>query len=227
METTSYGTEEGGFLAVLQPEEAAALKAAGRPRRFGRGAVIFSEGENSDRVALITSGRVKISYFTEDGREIVLAVRASGDLVGELSALDGDVRSGTTTAIDQVDTVVIPAEAFRSFLETNPRVALLLLAMLARRQRDADRKRVEFGAYDVVGRVARRLVELSERFGEDSGQGLHINLPLSQQELAGWTGASREAVSKALQTLRDRGWIETHRRGITVLDIDALSRRAT
>ena len=74
--------------------------------------------------------------------------------------------------------------------------------------------------------MAARLVELAERYGEPAARGLRIGLPLSQEELAGWTGSSREAVSKALQTLRNVGWVVTERRRITVLDLEALRRRS-
>ncbi|MGH9197897.1 MAG: Crp/Fnr family transcriptional regulator, partial [Acidimicrobiia bacterium] len=103
----------------------------------------------------------------------------------------------------------------------------LILEMQSRRLRYASRQQIEFGAFDSTGRVARRLIELAERFGEDVGGGIKINLSLSQQELAGWTGSSREAVSKALQSLRSRDLIETHRRGITILDMEGLRKRAT
>jgi CRP-like cAMP-binding protein len=92
--------------------------------------------------------------------------------------------------------------------------------------RDADRKRIEYGAYDTTGRVATRLLELADRYGEQTGAGVRVALPLSQDELAGWTGSSREAVSKALRSLRDRGLIETGRRRVVIHDLDGLRRRA-
>jgi CRP-like cAMP-binding protein len=92
--------------------------------------------------------------------------------------------------------------------------------------RDADRKRIEFGAYDTTGRVAARLVEMAERFGEPSEDGVAIALPFTQDELAGWTGASREAVSKALGALRTAGWIRTSRMRVVVRDLAALRERA-
>lgn len=215
------------FTRQLRPDEGDALRARARPRVFRPGATIVAGGDVSDQLAIIASGRAKISYFTEDGREIVLAVRGPGDLLGELSVLDRQPRSASAIAMEEVEALVVAGDDFRAFLQEKPRVALLLLEMLARRLRDADSKRIEFGAQDVVGRVARRLVELAERFGQTDAGGVRINLPLSQQELAGWTGASREAVSKALQALRNRRWIETHRRGITVVDMEGLRRRAT
>jgi CRP-like cAMP-binding protein len=102
----------------------------------------------------------------------------------------------------------------------------VLLQMVTARLRDSDRKRVEFAAYDIAARVARRLVELADRFGEPDEQGVRISVALSQDELAGWVGASREAVAKALRVLRSRGFVSTGRRTMTVLDIDGLRRRA-
>ncbi len=215
-----------GFLAALDPEQSEALHEHGIVRAFRKGQALFHQGGTSDRVVVLLSGRVKVSSVTEEGKEIVLAFRGPGDLLGELSALDGEPRSATVEAIEPVEALAIPAADFRSFLIGHPEVALLLLRMLSRRLRDADRKRVEYGAHDTVGRVSARLVELAERYGEPVKRGLQIGLPISQEELAGWTGASREAVSKALQTLRKVGWVVTERRRITVLDLEALRRRS-
>jgi CRP/FNR family transcriptional regulator, cyclic AMP receptor protein len=215
-----------GFLGTLDAEQLAALHEHGISRRIRKGQAIFHEGGSSDRVVILLSGRVKVSTVTEDGKEIVLAFRGPGDMLGELSAIDGEPRSATVEAIEAVEALAIAASDFRSFLLAHPDVALLLLRMLSRRLRDADRKRVEYAAHDTVGRVAARLVELAERYGEPAVRGIQIGLPLSQEELAGWVGGSREAVSKALQTLRKVGWVLTERRRITVLDIEALRRRS-
>ncbi|HVQ98507.1 MAG TPA: helix-turn-helix domain-containing protein, partial [Mycobacterium sp.] len=108
----------------------------------------------------------------------------------------------------------------------HPRTMWLLLRIFTGRLRDADRKRVEFGVYDTMSRVAHRLVELAERFGEPTEAGILITLPFTQHELAGWVGASREAVAKALRTFRARGYLQTQRRTVTVLDIEGLRRQA-
>jgi CRP-like cAMP-binding protein len=97
---------------------------------------------------------------------------------------------------------------------------------LTGRLRDADRKRVEFGSYDAVSRVALRLVELADRFGEPTADGILVTLPFTQDELAGWVGASREAVVKALRALRRTGCVRTQRRSVVVCDLPALRRRA-
>lgn len=218
----------GRFVALLGAADAEALHASGVRRRYPRATTLFLEGDRSDRVLVVISGRVKLVSLSADGRESILAIAGPGDLLGEIAAIDGHPRSATAIALEAVQVLVIPVEQFLSYLERTPAAATFLLRMLCSRLRDADRKRLEFGVYDTVGRVARRLVEMAGRFGEEEGAGggVRITLTLSQEELAGWVGASREAVVKALRHLRDRGWIETRRREIRVIDLPALSRRA-
>ena len=214
----------GEFLAYLTPEEVEAFKNAGRPRRWERGATVMTEGDTSDWVLFLTEGRVKVSSHTNSGTEVVLAVRGPGALLGEMSSIDGSPRSATVTALEPIAGVLV--RDFPAFLQEHGRIAVLLLQLVTSRLRDADRKRIEYGAFDTTGRVATRLIELAERYGEQTNTGVRVALPLSQDELAGWTGASREAVSKALRTLRDRGLIETGRRRVVIHDLEGLRKRA-
>ncbi|MBF8184873.1 Crp/Fnr family transcriptional regulator [Nonomuraea sp. K274] len=216
--------EPGEFLSLLTDEEVEALRMAGRPRRWDRGTVVMTEGDTSDWVLVLTQGRVKASSHTSSGTEVVLAVRGPGALLGEFSAVDGSPRSATVTALEPISGIIV--RDFASFLESHGRVAVLLMQLITGKVRDADRKRIEYGAYDTTGRVATRLIELAERYGEKTNSGVRVALPLSQDELAGWTGSSREAVSKALRTLRDRGLIETGRRRVVIHDLEGLRKRA-
>ncbi|SDJ47258.1 Crp/Fnr family transcriptional regulator [Nonomuraea jiangxiensis] len=216
--------EPGEFLTMLTKEEVEALRGAGRPRRWDRGTVVMTEGDTSDWVLVLTEGRVKVSSHTSSGTEVVLAVRGAGGLLGEFSAIDGSPRSATVTALEPISGIVV--RDFPAFLERHGRVAVLLMKLITGKVRDADRKRIEYGAFDTTGRVATRLLELADRYGEMTNSGVRVALPLSQDELAGWTGSSREAVSKALRTLRDRGLIETGRRRVVIHDIEGLRKRA-
>ncbi|TDD08717.1 Crp/Fnr family transcriptional regulator [Nonomuraea deserti] len=216
--------EPGEFLSLLTDDEVAALRSAGRLRRWDRGTTVITEGDTSDWVLVLLEGRVKVSSHTSSGNEVVLAVRGPGGLIGEQSAIDGSPRSATVTTLEPVTGVVV--RDFVSFLESHGRVAVLLMKLVSERLRDSDRKRIEYGAFDTTGRVATRLLELAERYGEQTDAGVRVALPLSQDELAGWTGSSREAVSKALRTLRDRGLIETGRRRVIIHDVEGLRQRA-
>ena len=143
-----------------------------------------------------------------------------------MSAVDGAPRSASVAVLEPVVALVVPIAAFIEFLRAHGDAGIALLQLVTTRFRDADRKRVEFAAYDIPARVARRLVELADRFGEPDGRGVRIAVAQSQDELAGWVGASREAVAKALRVLRDRGFLATGRRTMTVLDLEGLRRRA-
>jgi len=210
------------FWAQLTPDEQADFARGSRRRPWRRGEVLCREGDDSDWVAVIEAGRVKASCHTANGTEVVLAVRGPGSLLGELAAVDAQPRSATVIALEPVTALVMPPREFQAYLAAHGRVAVLLMRLLADRLRDADRKRIEFGAQDTKGRVAARLVELAERFGAPVADGVQIALPLSQDELAGWVGSSREAVSKALGSLRAAGWVRTSRLRVTVLNLEAL-----
>jgi CRP/FNR family transcriptional regulator, cyclic AMP receptor protein len=210
------------WLDGLPAGDAEALRALGGERRYRAGAVLFHHGDEPGSVLLLLEGRVKLVLTGPQGKEVILGFSSPGELVGEVSAIDGAPRSASAEAVDAVRALVVTRAAFQRFVETHPAAALSLLQNLARRLRLADAQRLEFAAYDVVGRVARRLLDLCDRHGESVEGGVLITLPLSQDELAAWSASSREAVSKALHLLRQLGWLETHRRRILVRDLDAL-----
>jgi CRP-like cAMP-binding protein len=218
--------EAGTFLARLEASDRKKLEALGRISRFPRGTRLMHEGEPGERVMLIREGHVKASCVTPEGHELVLSFRGPGDVLGELSFLDAQPRSSSVTAIEPVEALVVSAASFRAFLEATPTASITVIDVISRRFRDANRKRIQFGASDTVGRVAARLVELVERYGASTGGAFRIDLPITQEELGSWTASSRAGVAKALYTLRELGWIETDRMQITVYDLDALRKRA-
>jgi len=218
--------EAGTFLELLEATDRQQLDGLGRVCHFPDHTRLMHEGEPGDRVMILHNGHVKASYVTDQGHEIVLGFRGPGDLLGELSFMDERQRASSVTAIEPVEALVFSASSFRSYLQATPGAALTMLAVISDRFRDADRKRIQFGASDTTGRVAARLVELVERYGEASDRGTEIALPITQEELGGWVASSRAGVADALRTLRELGWIETDRRRITVCDVDALRARS-
>ena len=220
-EAASGNDRRDAWSLWLSAADAAALAARGRPRRFRRGQALMHQGQLSNEVMFLRRGRVKV-FAMAAGKEVVLAFRGPGDVVGELSGIDDGVRSSSIVAVEPVEALALTGAEFRTFLGETPSAALALLRVLSRRLRDADAKRAEFGSLNSIGRVAVRLLELSERFGRDDGGTVVIALPLSQEELAGWTGASVESVGRGLHTMRSLGWIETRRREIRILDLEAV-----
>lgn len=214
------------FWSALSASEAADLQGHGLRRAFARGQALLHEGQIADRILILRAGRVKITSTTAGGREVVLAFRGPGELLGELAALDGHPRSASVVALEPVEVLALAPLDFSSFLADHPAAALTLLRILSRRLREANARQIEFAAQDTLGRVATRLLELTERFGVPHDQHIEIALRISQEELAGWVGSSLESTARALQTMRTLGWIETHRRSIRVLDVAAVRRAA-
>jgi CRP/FNR family transcriptional regulator, cyclic AMP receptor protein len=210
------------FISALTEDEFAALRAAGRLRRFGKGELVFHEGDDPGGVLAIISGRVKVSVTGQGGRDVVVRFPAAGELVGELAAVAGRPRMATVTAVDQVEAIAVRPDDFRRFVSDHPRVAPLVFERVAALLAEANRQLVDFATRDVTGRIAGRLLELADQTGEVEGSAVRITLPLSQDELAAWAGASREAVARSLHLLRELGWIETRRREIKVLNLDGL-----
>jgi CRP/FNR family cyclic AMP-dependent transcriptional regulator len=211
---------------MLTAEESRALQARGITRAFKRGGAILREGEDPTRVLVLTEGRAKTVIFTDDGKEVVLGFLGPGELVGEVATIENKPRSATVIALEPVQALALATTDFWALLEEHPRIWIVVHKIVIRRLRLADLQRKEFAGSNTLGRVSRRLVELSDVHGHEEADGVTITLPLSQEELAGWTGASREAVTKALKQLRDLGWIETGRRSIAVKDREALRRFA-
>ncbi len=213
------------FLRQLSREDADALLATVKRRRIERGASLLRAGSAGDDIGVLLEGRVKLVAFGADRREVVLAIRGPGELVGDMAALGGQRRIATAVAIDEGEIGMITAEAFRGYLAVHPDAALILIRMLVHRLTESTREVVDLATQDSVGRVAKRLLELAADHGIADGAGTRIELSLTQDELASWTGATRETVSRALKLMRRLGWITTDHRSIRVLDPAAMRER--
>lgn len=214
------------FLAKLSAAEREELLVLGIVRAFERGAALMYQGEREDRMILLLEGRVKATRIDEQGRESLLSIRDPGDLLGELAFIDGGERVATVVALEPVRAAVMPAQDVRRHLETTPRVAFALLEIVAGRFRDSTIQRSQFGTADTMGRLAARILELARRYGEESDGGVAVRSPISQEDLAAWTGASRAGVADALRAMRELGWLQNERRTMIVRDFDALRARA-
>ena len=213
------------FLRQLSREDADALLSRVRRRSIKRGTEILRAGAPGGEAVLVLSGRVRLVALGADRREVVLALRGPGELIGEMAALGAGRRTATGVAVDDVEAGFLDADALMSFLHEHPAAAIVMIRMLVRRLSEASRDVVDLATRDSLGRVAKRLVDLSSQHGVPTADGTRIELPLSQDELARWTGATRETVSRALRLMRQLGWVATDHKTITVLDPDALRER--
>jgi CRP/FNR family cyclic AMP-dependent transcriptional regulator len=210
-----------GALAGLGDPCAEELRAAGHVMHYPSGTAVFAQGDRSNRVGVIEVGHVTVSVLDADGSQVLVAIRGPGDLIGELASVDDEPHSASVIARTDLTVLLIPTA---DFMRTTIRHECLVEAMmrvLAARLRESDDLRVEMATKDVAARVASRLLLLS-----DWATGPGHALAISQQELASWVGASREAVGKALASFRKRGFVSTRRGHIVVEDEGGLRARA-
>lgn len=213
------------FLEQLGSDDRAELVDRLRRRDVSPGDIVLRHGEPGDEIVLVLTGRVKLVVVGRDDREVLLALRGPGDLLGELAAIDHGPRTATVIALEQGTVGYLPAVALRTLLADRPAVAWALMRMLVTRLREADLARIELSTQDALGRVAARLLELGDRYGTAGADGTRIEMGVTQQDLVAWTGASRPAVARALQLMRGLGWVSTGRRAIVLHDLDALRER--
>jgi CRP-like cAMP-binding protein len=206
------------FQGVSQ-EELGDLASQASTRRLVRGDVLFNEGDPPDALYIVLRGRVAIANKSFDGRESVVALMEDGDLFGEMGMLDGLPRSAEGRALEPSEVLVLGYVPARALLERRPELLWGVVRMLADRLRGMDEALADSVFLDVTGRTAKRLLELANGANE-------FLLPVTQEELAGMVGASRERVNKAIASFIRLGWLEQADRHYRILQRDRLELRA-
>src|SRR5579862_9449517 len=190
---------------ALDPADAAALQAGMATVDIARGEVLFAEGASGHELYVIIDGKMKLTRAAADGRENLLQVLGPGEMFGELSLFDPRPRTSSASAVTDAVLASLKHEALTPFLRERPEVSLHMLRALAQRLRRANDVTADLVFTDVPGRVAKNLLDLAERFGNQESDGLHVHHDLTQEELAQLVGASRETVNKALADFAARG----------------------
>jgi len=198
----------------LDDADLATLESLAVDKQVARGATIMSEGEVGDSLFAIVAGRVKVFIGDDQGREITLKMLGPGDFFGEMSLIDKQPRSASVSATESTALKVLSYQAFHDCLQRAPAIGINVMAALAKRLRDADRKISNLALMDVYGRVASTLLELAIT---TDGK-LVVGEKLSQQDIANMVGASREMVNRILKDLSDRGFISIESKLITIHD---------
>jgi CRP/FNR family cyclic AMP-dependent transcriptional regulator len=193
---------------------------------LSRGDVLFAEGDEGDRLYVVTDGKIKLGRTSSDGRENLLAILGPSQMFGEQSLFDPGPRSATVTAVTETTLLSLAHDDLMRWLEGRPAVALGLLSQIASRLRKANDVNADLVFSDVPGRVAKALLDLADRFGRTADDGVHVHHDLTQEELAQLVGASRETVNKALADFASRGWLRLEPRSVVIMDVERMKRRA-
>jgi len=210
----------------LSEEDARALRSGILDVHLDRGERLFAEGDTGDKLYIILSGKIKLTKAAPDGRENLLSVHGPGEMFGELSLFDPIPRTSSASAVTNTRLAAIAHDDLRTWLSSRPEVAMHLLQALAQRLRRINEVKADLVFTDVPGRVAKALLDLADRFGVLTPDGIQVNHDLTQEELAQLVGASRETVNKALADFAARGWIQLAAKSVLVTDADRLRKRA-
>jgi CRP/FNR family transcriptional regulator, cyclic AMP receptor protein len=213
------------LFTALDEAAAASLRASMDSVKIAKGSVLFAEGDEGDHLYVIVEGKLKLGTSSGDGRENLLSILGPGEMFGELSLFDPGPRTSTATAVTDARLLSLGQEKLIPWLAENPQVALQLLARLAQRLRRTNEAVGDLVFSDVPGRVAKALIDLGERFGKQTDEGLFVHHDLTQEELAQLVGASRETVNKALADFAGRNWLKLDGRAVLITDFERLSKR--
>jgi len=213
------------LFTALDEAAAVSLRANMDSVKIAKGSILFAEGDEGDHLYVIVEGKLKLGTSSGDGRENLLSILGPGEMFGELSLFDPGPRTSTATAVTDAKLLSLGQEKLIPWLATNPNVSLQLLARLAQRLRRTNEAVGDLVFSDVPGRVAKALIDLGERFGKQTDEGLFVHHDLTQEELAQLVGASRETVNKALADFAGRNWLKLDGRAVLITDFDRLSKR--
>ena len=189
-------------------------------RDYEKGQMILLEESTGETFFIMTSGTVKVTRLSDDGREVILALLGESDFFGEMSLLDGEGRSANIVANEDAEVMTLSRRDFLECLETYPKIAISLLEELAVRLRKSDQQIESLSLSDSEQRIGITLIRLAEERGTiKRGDVMVQNLPY-QQDIANMAGTSRETVSRTLKLLEDKKLVKRNGSDITIFNFN-------
>jgi len=193
-------------------------------RVFGTGTNVLTIEQPGEAVYIILHGTVKI-HVEQGGRDVILSILGSGDLLGEMSLIDSVGRSASAVTLENSLMLWMDKTTFEYLLDNFPSVSRNLVRILTSRVRLSDQLIQALATLDVYGRVARQLLAFAEKYGREKGGALQIKIALTQGDIADLVGASRKRVNQVMVSFKEQGLIDTDSEGrIAILDAGGLAK---
>ena len=202
------------LFSLLTVTQAEVISGAVTKQRYKRGEVLVEQGQKSNALAILLTGRARVVSADSRGREVILATLGPGDYIGEMSIIDNEPHSATVRAEVQTDVLTLDREAFLNSLRENSSMAESVMRGLVRRLRKADKQIESLALMDVYGRVQAVLVDMAETDAEDH---MVLRQKVSRQDVAKMVGASREMVSRVMKHFEEDGTLVERADGSFVL----------
>ncbi|MFC1490114.1 Crp/Fnr family transcriptional regulator [Candidatus Latescibacterota bacterium] len=212
------------LFSTLKDEELDAIYELSYTKKCSKDAIILLENEEGDTLFIILGGKVKVTTFSESGKEVIFSILSEGDFFGDMSLMDGKPRSATVISIEESELRLIRRNDFIKLIEKHPRIALKLLEELTSRLRKADERIESLAIHDVTGRLAGILLELAEERGDKKDKSVLIKARPTHQELANMVGTTRETVTRVLKQLENKNYINMSGKDLLILDSEVFKK---
>jgi len=187
-----------------------------RPIEYEKGRIIFEEGEPVFGIYLLSQGKVKLAKRSADGRKQILKLIGPGEILGEEALFHDRIYSAYARALEWTRAYFVTLEEFYQFLKAHPKVAIRLLEHLSQEVKGFQNKVLETSYGSSLERIARLLLAIADRWGEEADSGLYIGL--ERAELAELVGIASETASRLLARLKERGILALSGSRIVILD---------
>jgi CRP/FNR family transcriptional regulator, cyclic AMP receptor protein len=213
------------LFSSLKDEEIEAINQVSFVKKYPKDMMILLAEEEGDTLFVIINGKVKVTSFSETGKEVIFSIMGAGDFFGDMSLLDGKPRSASVIAVEDSELCLLRRGDFNRLVEKHPGIALKLLEELTSRLRKADERIESLALLDVSGRVAGILLQLAEESGKRTPEGgIVIKSRPTHQELANMVGTTRETVTRILNQMEHNNYIVMAGKSVTILNMDTLKR---
>jgi CRP/FNR family transcriptional regulator/CRP/FNR family cyclic AMP-dependent transcriptional regulator len=207
----------------LEDAELNAIAAIAQRKRYGSRETVVQQADAGGELFVIVSGHLKVVSAGTDGRDNALNVMGPGEVFGEISLLDGEPRSATVTSLDRCELLIIRRDPFMRLLESSARMSIELLKVLTKRVRKLTERSEDIAFLRVGGRLAKRVAELADAYGEKLPDGsLRLPFKLSQQEIGDLVNATRESANKQIKQWEDEGLVAQDSGYLVVRDLQRL-----
>lgn len=203
-----YCTTKISIFSVLQQKQLKEITDVIIRKEYKKGTMIFLEGDVSDKLYLITKGKIKIFRYTKEGKEQILYIMSEGDFVGDLSLLKKERFKFNAEALEDTKLCILTKEDFDRILKKNPEIALKILEVLYDRIVALEDSVQRLGTKDAESRLAGLLLSLIKDFGKPTDKGIELDIPLNREDMANYIGVTRETISRKLSSLQEEGIIE-------------------
>jgi CRP-like cAMP-binding protein len=210
------------LFANLRAETLDALRERAATRSLAKGELLFNLGDASDYMYVVRSGRIRIWAVSAAGAEVTLNILGPGSCLGEIGLLDGSERTAGASALDKAELIVVARPAFDHALDTDPQLARNVIALLCNRLRWISQRMEDSALRTAPERLARLIVFFCRDYGEETENGVRVEMNLTQGELARWAQMSRENLNKTLNRWVDEGLISQSRGNIEIHDVERM-----